>query len=226
MPTAHTRDIGYILRSKSKSVISNGPWLRATAQPRHARRPTGSDCDPIPNPAAHDRRNQKRRQFRPSRCPPLRHSGLGKVDCVRRTPPGRRERLGWGMAEVREAPVSASPEDMLRAAYPGRLRRARAERWLAFIAWRSPADEPFGWWQVPLWLNQGELLWPRRLVTTALVWAGFGLALGAYNGGGIGLSSGLMLGVGAAGCRGNSGLGSMPSCSRWCRDCRGPAVKR
>jgi len=109
------------------------------------------------------------------------------------------------MAEVREAPVSASPEDMLRAAYPGRLRRARAERWLAFIAWRSPADQPFGWWQAPLWLDQGELLWPRRLVTTALFWAGFGLALGAYNGGEIGLSSGFMLGVGAGWLSGKLG---------------------
>ena len=83
------------------------------------------------------------------------------------------------MAEVREAPVSASPEDMLRAAYPRRLQRARALRWLSFIAWRSPGHEPFGWWQVPLWLDQGKLLWPRRLVATALVWVGFGLALGA-----------------------------------------------
>jgi hypothetical protein len=101
------------------------------------------------------------------------------------------------MAEVREAPVSASPEDLLRAAYPRRLQRARALRWLSFIARRSPDHQPFGWWQVPLWLDQGELLWPRRLVTTALVWAGFGLALGAYNGGKIGLSLGFALGIGA-----------------------------
>ena len=86
---------------------------------------------------------------------------------------------------------------MLRAAYPRRLQRARAVRWLSFIAWRSPGHQSFGWWQVPLWLDQGALLWPRRLVTTALVWAGFGLALGAYNGGQIGLSSGFTLGIGA-----------------------------
>ena len=109
------------------------------------------------------------------------------------------------MAEVREAPVSASPEDMLRAAYPRRLQRARALRWLSFIAWRSPGQQPFGWWQVPLWLDQGKLLWPRRLVTTALVWVGFGLALGAYNGGQIGLSSGFTLGIGAGWLSGKLG---------------------
>jgi hypothetical protein len=109
------------------------------------------------------------------------------------------------MAEVREAPVSASPEDMLRAAYPRRLQRARAVRWLSFIAWRSPGREPFGWWQVPLWLDRGGLLWPRRLVTTALVWVGFGLALGAYNGGEIGLTSGFALGIGAGWLSGKLG---------------------
>ena len=111
------------------------------------------------------------------------------------------------MAEVREAPVSASPEDMLRAAYPRRLQRARALRWLSFIAWRSRGREPFGWWQVPLWLDQGTLLWPRRLVTTALVGVGFGLALGAYNGGQIGLSSGFTLGIGAGWLSGKLGSG-------------------
>jgi hypothetical protein len=124
---------------------------------------------------------------------------------VRRTPPGWRERLGWGMAEVREAPVSASPEDMLRAAYPRRLQRARAMRWLSFIAWRSPGQQPFGWWQVPLWLDRGRLQWPRRLVATALVWVGFGLALGAYNGGQIGLTSGFTLGIGAGWLSGKLG---------------------
>ncbi len=109
------------------------------------------------------------------------------------------------MAEVREAPVSASPEDMLRAAYPRRLQRAHALRWLSFIAWRSPGREPFGWWQVPLWLDQGKLLWPRRLVATALVWVGFGLALGAYNGGQIGLTSGFTLGIGAGWLSGKLG---------------------
>jgi hypothetical protein len=109
------------------------------------------------------------------------------------------------MAEVREAPVSASPEDLLRAAYPRRLQRARAVRWLSFIAWRSQADGPFGWWQVPLWLDKGQLLWPRRLVATALIWVGFGLALGAYNGGQIGLSSGFTLGLGAGWLSGKLG---------------------
>ena len=96
------------------------------------------------------------------------------------------------MAEVREAPVSASPEDMLRAAYPRRLQRARAMRWLSFIAWRSPARQPFGWWQVPLWLDRGRLQWPRRLVATALVWVGFGLALGPIPGLGTGEVVGLL----------------------------------
>ena len=109
------------------------------------------------------------------------------------------------MAEVREALVSASPEDMLRAAYPRRLQRAHAVRWLSFIAWRSPGREPFGWWQVPLWVDRGGLLWPRRLVATALVSVGFGLALGAYNGGEIGLSSGFALGIGAGWLSGKLG---------------------
>jgi hypothetical protein len=109
------------------------------------------------------------------------------------------------MAEVREAPASASPEDMLRAAFPRRLQRARAMRWLSFFAWRSRGREPFGWWQAPLWLDRGKLLWPRRLVATALVWVGFGLALGAYNGSQIGLTSGFTLGMGAGWLSGKLG---------------------
>jgi hypothetical protein len=109
------------------------------------------------------------------------------------------------MAEVREAPGSASPQALLRAVYPRRLRRARAERWLSYIAWRSQRDDGaddggdgrFGWWQPPLWLEKGALLWPRRLATTALFWACFGWALGAYNNGEIGLSTGFALGIGA-----------------------------
>jgi hypothetical protein len=107
------------------------------------------------------------------------------------------------MAEVREAPVSASPEELLRAAYPRRLRRSRAVRWLSFIAWRAQRDGDgdgdgrFGWWQPPLWLGQAALLWPRRLVVTALFWIGFGWPLGVYNNGQIGLSLGFALGAGA-----------------------------
>ncbi len=95
---------------------------------------------------------------------------------------------------------------MLRAAYTAAAAaRAHAVRWLSFIAWRLPDREAFGWWQVPLWLDRGGLLWPRRLVATALVAAGFGLALGAYNGGQIGLSSGFTLGIGAGWLSGKLG---------------------
>jgi len=103
------------------------------------------------------------------------------------------------MAEVREAPVSAAPEELLRAAYPGRLRRARALAWLSFIAWRSRGTGRFGWWELPIWLGRKELLWPRRLAAGVLVGAGFALAVAAGSGTGAGsaLAVGFMAGLGA-----------------------------
>ena len=101
------------------------------------------------------------------------------------------------MPEVRESTVTeASPDEILWAAYPRRLRRARAVRWLSWIAWESRGGS-FGWWDVPWWLGEDALRWPRQLVTTALIWTGFGLGFGLFNGGEIGLSMGFTLGLGA-----------------------------
>lgn len=102
------------------------------------------------------------------------------------------------MPEVRESTATgASPEEILRAAFPGRLRRARAVRWLSWIAWRSRDHESFGWWDVPRWLGADALLWPRRVAAAVVIGTGFGLGFGLYNGADNGPSTGFALGLGA-----------------------------
>jgi hypothetical protein len=113
------------------------------------------------------------------------------------------------MAEVREAAVSASPDELLRTAYPRRWRRARAVPWLSWIAMESLGQGSFGWWYVPLWLGEDKLLWPRRLLTTALFWATFGFGLGAYNGAQVGAPLGFTLAIGAGWASGALGYGSL-----------------
>ena len=102
------------------------------------------------------------------------------------------------MAEVRDAPVSASPEELVLAAYPRRLRRARALAWLSFIAAQSGGAGRFGWWQLPVWIGQRHLRWPRRLAAAALIGAGFALAFCAYISVWRALAFGYLAALGAA----------------------------
>jgi hypothetical protein len=118
--------------------------------------------------------------------------------------------------EVRESTVTgASPEEILRAAFPGRLRRARAVRWLWWIAWRSRDHESFGWWNVPRWLGADALLWPRRIAAAVVIGTGFGLGFGLYNGADDGASTGFGLGAGwLAGALQEDGTGPCDGCAR------------
>lgn len=92
------------------------------------------------------------------------------------------------MPEIREAEQAGLAA--LRDAYPDPRELARAERWLGWIAWQLGARSGFGWWDIPGWLGEKSLRFPRLLFSALLTGVAYGAGFALYAGR-AGLAAGL-----------------------------------
>lgn len=90
-------------------------------------------------------------------------------------------------------------DQFLVTAYPSERERARAVRWLAWIAYHMESNQDLRWWDIPTWVAPWTLRLTRGLAAGLAaglaVAIGVGITAGHVHGPGAGLARGLIYGL-------------------------------